>query len=191
MQEILNKTELEIKKRNISNEQIAEILKQNRDIINRRIIYGYASVNIIDREGQRIPIFALKSAAKKFMQNIYYRPITIFHSDIVIGRILPFWTNPETGKMYRTEVDDIGWRILGEIRDDIEIANKTWDETLKGNIRSFSIAGSSKEKLQKQENGMSFEQINELEIYECAACEVPVVPLAKFELLWNPQKIDI
>lgn len=191
MKEILEKVESEIEKRSISEEQIAEILKQNKDIINRRIVGGYASVSTVDRENQKIPVFALKKAVSRFMQNIFARPISVFHSDIQCGRILPFWTNPETGETVKTQVDDTGWWIACEIRDDVEIANKVWDEILKGNIRSFSIAGSSKDKLQKQENGISYEQINDLDIYECALCEVPVNQLSRFELLWNPQKAEI
>jgi Intein splicing domain/Caudovirus prohead serine protease/HNH endonuclease len=114
----------------------------------------------------------------------------IFHnSDVQCGRVIPKWTNPETGETIETKVDDIGWFTVCEIRDDIEIANKTWEEILKGNIRSFSIAGSSKDKLQKQEHGVGFEQVNELEIYETTLCETPVNQQAKFEVLWNPSKV--
>ena len=75
---------------------------------NRRIIGGYASVSIVDREGQRIPVPALKEAVKTFMQDPHYRPITIFHSDVTIGRILPKWTNPDSGETFETKVDDKG-----------------------------------------------------------------------------------
>jgi hypothetical protein len=108
LQEILESIESEIKRRNISDEQIAQILQQNKDVINRRIIGGYASVSIVDRENQKIPIFALKKAVEKFMKNIYARPIQIFHSDIQVGRVLPYWTNPETGETLRTEVSGQG-----------------------------------------------------------------------------------
>ncbi len=191
MQELLNKIESEITSRGIDEDQIADILKNNKDIINRRIIYGYASVDCIDREGQRIPILALKDAVKNFMKNIYLRNLNIFHSDISIGRILPKWTNPETGETLVTEVDQIGWRCIAEIRDDIEVANKVWDEILKGNIRSFSVAGSSQEKLRKRESGIEYEQVNELQFVEVTCCETPVNQLAKFEVLFNPDKIQV
>ena len=191
MQELLVAVEKEITRRSISEEQIAEILKQNKDITGRRIVGGYASVSIVDREGQKIPIPALRDAVFRFMQNIYYRPANVFHSDITVGRILPKWTNPETGETVKTQVDDKGWWVVCEVRDDIEIANKVWEEILKGNIRSFSIAGSSKEKIQKHDIGQSYEQINSLDAYEVTFCETPVVPLAKFSILWNPKVVDI
>ena len=116
----------------------------------------------------------------------------IYHnSDVTLGRILPKWTNPDTGETVFTHVDDKGWFVVAEIRDDLEIADKAWKEVLKGNIRSFSIAGSSKEKLQKRENGAEYEQVNALEIYEVTLCEVPVNQLSKFEVLWNPERVTI
>jgi hypothetical protein len=189
MKELLEDIDIIIAKRNISAQQIAEILQSKKDIVNRRIIGGYSSVAIVDREGQKIPISALKNAAAKFMQNIFARPAMVFHSDVQVGRVLPKWTNPDTGETIESKVDDIGWFTVIEIRDDIEIANKTWEEVLKGNIRSFSIAGSSKDKLQKQAYGQSYEQVNELEIYETTLCEVPVCQEAKFNVLWNPNRV--
>jgi Caudovirus prohead serine protease len=189
MKELLEDIAAVIEKRNISSQQIAEILQSKKDIVNRRIIGGYSSVAIVDREGQKIPISALRDAAAKFMQNIFARPAMVFHSDVQVGRVLPKWTNPDTGETIESKVDDIGWFTVIEIRDDIEIANKTWEEVLKGNIRSFSIAGSSKDKLQKQAYGQNFEQVNELEIYETTLCEVPVNQQSKFEVLWNPNRV--
>lgn len=187
----MNKLEQEVIKRNISNEDIATIISNNRDLVSRRIISGMASVDTVDREGQRIPIFALKEAVDNFMQNTYYRPVQIFHSDITVGRVVPKWTNPKTGEIHKTEIVDSGWRIVAELRDDLEIANKTWEEIVKGNLRSFSIAGSSNEKLQKQENGVNYEQIKSLAIAEISVCEIPVNPLAKFEILWDPNRVEI
>jgi hypothetical protein len=189
MKELLVEIAEELEKRKITAQKISEILQSNKDITNRRVIGGYSSVAVIDREGQKIPISALKDAANKFMLNIFARPVMVFHSDVQCGRVIPKWTNPDTGETIETKVDDIGWFTVCEIRDDIEIANKTWEEILKGNIRSFSIAGSSKDKLQKQEHGVGFEQVNELEIYETTLCETPVNQQAKFEVLWNPSKV--
>jgi hypothetical protein len=185
MKELLVDIDREISKRDLNENRIAEILQSNKDITNRRIIGGYSSVAVVDREGQKIPIAALRNAAAKFMQNIFARPAMVFHSDVQVGRVIPKWTNPDTGETLETKVDDIGWYTLVEIRDDIEIANKTWGEVERGNIRSFSIAGSSKDKLRKQEHGVGFEQVNELEIYETTLCETPVNQLSKFSILWS------
>lgn len=190
MKELLSKVETEIKSRNISEQEISEILSSIPEIKNRRIIGGYASVAITDREGHKITIKALKEAAPRFMESIFYRNINVFHSDVTVGRVLPKWTNPETGETYSTHIDDIGFYIVGEIRDDIELADKVWEEILKGNIKSFSIAGSSKKKEQKYEQGQSFVEISELDLYEITLCEEPVNPLSKFEIMWNPNRVE-
>ena len=189
---LLTEIQGEIKERGISKEEVAKVLSSIPSITNRRIIKGVASVDVIDREQHRIGIPALKEAVKKFMGDEHYRSLIVFHSDVVIGRILPYWTNPETGEIHRTEVKDgIGWQVVCEVRDDTEVANKVWDEILKGNIRSFSIAGSAKKKVPKYENGQMFYDIEELEIVEVTTCETPVNQLAKFDVLWDPKQISI
>ena len=191
MKELLLKIEGEIEKRNISEDEVSSILSSVPEIKSRRIIGGYGSVSVIDREGHRITIPALKEAVKKFMSEEFYRPIQIFHSDVSVGRILPKWTNPDTGEVMETKVDDTGWWIVAEIRDDIEIANKVWEEIEKGNIKSFSIAGSSKDKKEVYEDGKFFFDINALEIYECTLCETPVNSMSKFDVLYNPSAVKI
>jgi hypothetical protein len=191
MNELLLSLESEIKSRQIDESEISDILQSVNEITNRRIIGGYASVDIVDRENQRIPIAALQDAAGRFMDNFFFRLVTIFHSDVVIGRILPKWTNPLTGETFVTHVDNKGWWVVAEIRNDIEIANKAWDEMKKGNIRSFSIAGSSKDKIQKIGNGQNYEQVNDLDIVETAACEIPVNSMSHFDILWDPESVNI
>jgi len=116
----------------------------------------------------------------------------IYHnSDIQVGRILPKWTNPDTGETLTSHIDEKGWYTICEIRDDIEIANKVWDEIIAGRIRSFSIAGSSKDKSPSWEGGTQHTAINDLEIYESTLCEVPVNALSKFEVLYDPGKVRI
>jgi hypothetical protein len=191
MIELLKKIENEIYKRNLEDTQISEILQQNKDIINRRIVHGYASVDVVDREKQRIPIPALKNAVKLFMENEFYRPVNVFHSDITVGRILKKWTNPDTGIIYETKVDDKGWLVVCEVRDDIDVANKVWSEIVKGNIRSFSIAGTSKDKINLHKDGQFYEQVNSLEIYELTFCVTGVNQLSRFDIAWNPDRVSI
>lgn len=191
MQQLLEQLEKEIDQRQIDSTRIAEILKNEPLITNRRIIYGYASVDVVDREGQRIPVYALREAVDRFMKSPFYRPVMIYHSDVTVGRILPKWTDPDTGKVYKTEVDDRGWKVVCEVRDDLEIVQKVWGEIIKGTLRSFSIAGSSKDKLVREKNGIKYEQVKSLDIYENTICETPVNQLSKFDILWNPKAVEI
>jgi hypothetical protein len=191
LKDLLDKVESEIKNRGIDEKRVSEALQDIEEITNRRIIGGYASVDIIDREKQRIPVEALAETSKRFMENFFFRLVTVFHSDVAVGRVLPKWTHPLTGETYTTHVDDRGWWVVCEIRDDIEIANKVWDEIRKGNLRSFSIAGSSREKVMKQGSGTSYEQVNTLDTCEIAICEIPVNSMSHFDVLWDPKAVNI
>lgn len=191
MKDLLLKVELEIKRRHLDLDTISNHLSSLPEIHNRRIIGGYASVDIIDREKQRIPIQALRDSSKRFMDNPFFRIVTIFHSDVPVGRVLPKWTNPSTGETFITHVDDTGWWVVCEIRNDIEISNKVWSEIRKGNLRSFSIAGSSRDKLQKVDGGIMYEQVNTLDTCEIAVCEIPVNSMSHFDVLWDPEAVNI
>ena len=185
MKALLAGLEEEIINRNISEEDISKVISSIPPLINRRIIMGYASVAMVDRENQKISITALREAVKRFMSDDRYRVISIFHSDAIIGRVLPKWTDPKSGKIYQTEVDDVGWKVVVELRNDIELADKVWEEILKGNLRSFSVAGTSKEKHNDHNNGVSFTEIDELDLLEVTICSVPVNPMSMFQVLWE------
>tara|TARA_Y100000310_G_C20450882_1_gene700649 strand:- start:106 stop:684 length:579 start_codon:yes stop_codon:yes gene_type:complete len=185
MKALLAGLEEEIVNRNISEEDISKVISSIPPLINRRIIMGYASVAMVDRENQKISITALREAVKRFMSDDRYRVISIFHSDAIIGRVLPKWTDPKSGKVSKTEVDDVGWKVVVELRNDIELADKVWEEILKGNLRSFSVAGTSKEKHNDHNNGVSFTEIDELDLLEVTICSVPVNPMSMFQVLWE------
>jgi hypothetical protein len=191
MKGLLHQVEQEIENRGLREDEVAEIVQTIPALKNRRIVGGYASVSIVDREGHKITIEALQDAVERFMDELFYRPINVFHSDVTIGRVLPKWTNPKTGEVVHTHVDNTGWYIVAEIRDDVEIADKVWEEVERGNIRSFSIAGSSKEKHDGYENGKYLTKITRLDIYEVTLCEEPVNPMSKFDFFYNPNEVMI
>ena len=188
MKSLLNEVEKEVRIRGINDSLAAEVVRKIPALKNRRVVGGYASVVMVDREGHKITKEALIDATARFMSELYYRPINVFHSDVTVGRILPKWTNPKTGEVITTHVDEIGWYIVAEIRDDVEIADKVWEEVERGNLRSFSIAGSSKSKTEDYENGRSVTLITKLEIYECTICAEPVCPMAKFDFFYSPNE---
>jgi hypothetical protein len=191
MNDLLNKIEQEIQAREIPELEIAETISSIQPFTNRRIISGYSSVAIVDRENQLISIPALKEAVSRFMSEKNYRSVCVFHSDVLVGRVLPKWTDPKTGKTYRTEVDDIGFHVIIELRDDVEIADKVWDEILKGNLKSFSIAGTAKKKHNTFKNGKMCEEIDELDLLEITVCATPVNSLSQFNVLYDPNEVKI
>lgn len=190
MRELLKEVEGEIENRHIPSEEVSEIISSIPHLTNRRIIMGYASVAMVDRENQKISISALREAVKRFMADDRYRIISIFHSDACVGRVLPKWTDPKSGKVYHTEVDNIGWKVIVELRDDIELAEKVWDEIQKGNLRSFSVAGTSKQK-HSVSGGNPYTEIDELDLLEVTICSVPVNPMSMFQVMYNPHEVKV
>jgi hypothetical protein len=188
MKNLLHEVEQELERRNLREDEIADIVQNVPALKNRRIVGGYASVIMVDREGHKITKEALVDATKRFMSEVYYRPINVFHSDVTVGRVLPRWTNPKTGEIVTSHVDNTGWYIVAEIRDDVEIADKVWEEVERGNIRSFSIAGSSKDKNEGYKDGKFMTEITKLDIYEITLCEEPVNPMSKFDFFYNPNE---
>ena len=154
------------------------------------IIGGYASVNIKDREGHRITLEALRKALPRFMGHPEYRNVMLMHSDVQVGIVLPEWTDSQTGRIYKTEVDSNGLYCVAKLRDDIDIANKVKEEIEKGNILSFSIAGAASEKERAWENGQFVELIKDLDIFEVTLCCEGVNQLAKFEILQKRHDFD-
>lgn len=174
--------EAEIKRRHIEKWYLESTVNLYKDAF---IISGYGSVSVTDREGHLITIPALKTAVNEFMKNPNYRNLCIFHSDVQVGEIIPYWIHPITGKVYRTQVDNVGWQIVARIRNDLEIARKVREEIEKGNIRSFSVAGTAKNKQKDYNSIQPHENITDLELYECSLCVDGVNALAKFSVIYN------
>jgi hypothetical protein len=167
--------------------KIIDALNKGLEIIckadNRFIIGGYASVEIVDQEKNRIPIPALRTALKDFMRDARYRNINLVHSNIQVGTVMDKFVAPD-GHIYKTMVDDLGLYVVAEIRDDIQIARQVKKMILDGELRSFSISGSVLEKMPRYEKGKTFWDITKLELYEITLCRQGVNQLAKFDVLY-------
>jgi len=180
--ELLSSVESEISERKISEKEILRLQYEDSFIIG-----GYASVNVVDREGHRITIPALRNALRRFMFDPAYRNLNVFHSDVQIGKILPKVILSD-GRELKSEVDDRGFYAVAEVRDDVDVGKKVQEEIEKGNLRSYSIAGNAKKKESVCENGRCFYDINDLDIFETTICEEGVNSESKFELFQKQLK---
>ena len=79
MKGLLAQVEKEFAIRGIDDALAAEVVRKVPALKNRRVVGGYASVTIVDREGHKITKEALVEATNRFMNEIYYRPINVFH----------------------------------------------------------------------------------------------------------------
>jgi 8-oxo-dGTP diphosphatase len=137
------------------------------------VVAGWGSYYVVDREGHRISLDGLNRAIKRFLSRPEYANMNLFHSGIQIGRIIPSFTD-ESGKVWKTEVKPEGLFVIAEFRTDLEVSRKAMVEVLSNNLRGFSIAGNAEEKTVMCDGGHCWEEVTELEIYECTLCVTPM-----------------
>ena len=120
------------------------ILKSNDDLM----IGGYASIEIVDKQNDLITIKALNEAVKKFMEQKSFRNVMTNHSNVQVGEVVDSYRD-KTGRLWKTEVDDVGFFVVIKLRDDIEKAKEINRGIRKGSLRSFSIGGQALQKVKK------------------------------------------
>jgi len=129
---------------------VATIKQEGRDIRqigedqDRWIIAGYASVEMVDKQGDIISVEALREAFRKFMASGFAN-INLVHSEATIGRVIPEYVDKD-GKTWKSQVDDVGEFIVVEIRKDIEVARKAWELIKNGTLKAFSLGGQALDK---------------------------------------------
>jgi HK97 family phage prohead protease len=160
------------------------ILKSQDDLM----IGGYASIEIVDKQNDLITLKALKEAVNKYMENPKFRNVMTNHSNVQVGEVVKSYRD-KSGKLFKTEVDDVGFFVVIKLRDDIEKAKEINRGIRKGSLRSFSIGGQALEKVKKthQELGQ-YNEISKLELHEVTICEKGINPEARFDILKQDKK---
>ena len=151
------------------------------------VIAGYASVDMVDKQGDRIPVSALKKAFGGFMANPSYRNVQLAHSGIQVGEVLPSYTDSE-GRVWKSAVDEHGLFVVCRIRDDIEKAREVQKQVRSGELRAFSIGGQALFRVNKTtpEHG-SHREITDMELHEITLCKKGINPESRYTLL----KMDV
>ena len=157
------------------------ILKQ--DIGNDLFVAGYASVDMVDKQGDRIPADALKKAFGKFMDNAAFRNVQLAHSGIQVGEVVPSFTDSQ-GRVWKSEVDDHGLFVVCRIRNDIQKAREVQKQVRDGDLRAFSIGGQALFRVSKHtpEHG-NHREITDLELHEITLCKKGINPEARYTIL--------
>tara|TARA_R100001082_G_scaffold111219_1_gene94139 strand:- start:7093 stop:8460 length:1368 start_codon:yes stop_codon:yes gene_type:complete len=150
---------------------------------NDLVVAGYASVELVDKQGDLITKEALKNAFHKFMENPGYRNVQLAHSNIQVGEVVGEHTDT-SGRLWKSEVDDVGMFVVVKLRNDIEKAREVAAEIRKGNLKGFSIGGQAFKRMNKsdKEHG-SYTEISKLELHEVTICEKGINPEAQFRIL--------
>ena len=147
------------------------------------VVAGYASVEMVDKQGDLITRSALKDAFGNFMKADGFRNVQLAHSNIQVGTVIPSYTD-SSGRMWKSEVDDTGMFVVIKLRGDIEKAREVASEIRKGNLRSFSIGGQAFERVNKSDQTRGdYREIRRMELHEVTICEKGINPEAQFRIL--------
>ena len=153
----------------------AEVVRE-RELLDEEneplVVGGPASSTLVDREGHLITSKALEKAFDKFMDSDRTRNINVFHSDVQVGWALPAYIT-KSGKIFKSGVDEKGLWLISEIRDDTRVAARMAEEIEKGNIRSYSIAGSAIDTEYVTKGAQEYMEVREMELAEVTLCITP------------------
>ncbi len=162
------------------------ILKENKECV----IAGYASVDVVDKQNDKITLNAIRDAADGFMKNDRFRNVMITHSNVQVGEVLDNYTDSK-GKVLKTGVDDTGFFVVIKLRNDIEKAKEVARDIRRGKLRSFSIGGQAINKANKYDPDVgSYKEIDKLELHEITICEEGINPEAKFNIIKEDKKMS-
>lgn len=154
------------------------------------MIGGYASIEIVDKQNDLITLKALNQAVDKYMENAKFRNVMTNHSNVQVGEVIKSYRD-KNGKLWKTEVDDVGFFVVIKLRDDIEKAKEINRGIRKGSLRSFSIGGQAIHKVKKNHPELGqYNEISKLELHEVTICEKGINPEAKFDILKQEKKVN-
>ena len=153
-------------------------------------IGGYASIEIVDKQNDLITLKALNEAVSQFMENPKFRNVMTNHSNVQVGEVVKSYRD-KTGRLWKTEVDDVGFFVVIKLRDDIEKAKEINRGIRKGSLRSFSIGGQALQKVKKTHDELGdYNEISKLELHEVTICEKGINPEARFDILKQDKEVS-
>jgi len=167
----------------------------------KHVIAGYASVDVVDKDNERISLEALDEAFRRMMKRKSRRNYLYHHGNIQIGEILWSYTDSK-GFTWRSGVDfdgklnekalkaygqepKRGLFIICEVFRDLETGREVIEAQKKGKLLAFSVGGrvlpGGREV--KCDDGTCWQEIIRLDLHEVTACEMGRNPEAKAFLL--------
>jgi len=149
----------------------------------RFIIYGPASVEVRDREGDKIRAAALQVALPQLLKRGRF---SRNHEDILVGEILSSFESE--GKIYKTGVIDDKLMVVGEIWGDTRAGRETQQGIIDKKLRSYSISGEALDVQKVCDSSGCYRDISKLDLHAVTICENGMNQAAHFSVI---QKGDI
>lgn len=157
-------------------------------------IWGPASVEIVDKENDKIRVEALEKALPQLLKRAR---LSYAHTDQIVGRILERFETKEPvevvidgdtyeRKEFPTSVLDLddgnppAMFVAGEVYDDTEQAQSVRKKIENGVIDSYSISGEALVTQKKVDDGRVYDDILELDLSAVTLCEEGMNQGAKF-----------
>lgn len=165
--------------------EINYISKNDKD--ERRVVAGYASFDVIDRQGEKITHEAMKTALDKFMSNPEFANTHVMHGNVAVGKVIESYKDMND-VVWETKVDDTGTFIVSELRakGELKRADQTWDLIKAERLKSYSIGGLVlKPKELVCDDGSCHWVIDKIEIHEFSYVDRPAVQGADFVIIKN------
>lgn len=148
------------------------------------IIWGPASVEVVDKEGDRIHAEALEDALPQLLKR---GRLSLEHSDQLVGEIIESFELEEPvelevdgqtfkRKEFPTDVMDFDGQdtalyVCGKIYDDTRQSRRVRESIEEGELNSYSISGEALVSRSKIENGEPVNDIVEMDLSAVTVCE--------------------
>lgn len=151
-------------------------------------IYGPASIEIKDKEGDKIRASALETSLSQLLRRgrlSYYD-----HQDVIVGEIVPEATI--NGKIYKTQVTHDRMMVLGDIWDDTEASLEARQKSAAGILKSYSISGQIRKggSARVCDDSGCFRDIFKIDQHAVTLCEDGMNPGAHYEVLQKGDSIQ-
>lgn len=166
----------------------------------RMVIWGPASVEVVDQENDKITASALEGALPQLLRR---KRLSLEHSDQLVGKILDEFETDKTktvkidGHAYERNVfptdvldpeqgDDVpekGLYVAGQVWSDTQQARETQEKIEQGIIDSYSISGEAIKSATRVKQGEVIDEINELDLSAVTLCERGMNQKAKFAVI--------
>jgi len=157
-----------------------QIIKSHNDII----LYGPATWELLDREGDYITIKTMQRFAEKLFTKAEYRAIMDEHSNFIAGEPLLSYVASD-GRKYRTHVHEKGLMLVAKLRrdDGLQKTRQLREKVLSGQYRSFSIAGRPIDFKEEFVKGQRIVYHYDIDPDEISLCREGVNPKARFRMI--------
>ena len=148
-----------------------------------RLVGGWATVYIKDRQGDIVPIEEILKGLYTLANSVGQIPLLFEHQNKPVGKVIRWEKriHPETGKE--------GIWIEAVIFKDHPLADRVWEMIKNGKLKGFSIAGEG-HRVEQLEGDEIVKVVRDISLYEISVVHEPANPEAKLEFVNQIAKSD-